>query len=85
MIEVYSTYDPMEANLIKAKLADEEIEFSVMGDFDIAMSMETFNTPIGRIALKRPIKFFVQEKDIELAKIAINTDNSSFLEDDFEY
>ncbi len=85
MIEVYSTYDPMEANLIKAKLADEEIEFSVMGDFDIAMSMETFNTPIGRIALKRPIKFFVREKDIELAKIAINTDNSSFLEDDLEY
>lgn len=85
MIEVYSTYDPMEANLIKAKLADEEIEFSVMGDFDIAMSMETFNTPIGRIALKRPIKFFVLEKDVELAKIAINTDNSSFLEDDLEY
>lgn len=85
MIEVYTTYDPMEANLIKAKLADEGIAFSVTGDFDIAMSMESFNTPIGRIALKRPIKFFVTEGDVEIAKTAINTDKSSFLDDDLEY
>jgi hypothetical protein len=85
MVEVYTTYDPMEANLIKAKLTDEEIIFNVTGDFDIALSMETFNTQMGRIALKRPIKFFVAEKDVEFARIAINTDKSSFLEDDLEY
>jgi hypothetical protein len=85
MVEVHTTYDPMEANLIKAKLRDEGIAFRVTGDFDIAMSMEAFNTAIGRIALKRPIKFFVAEGDLEFAKVAINTDKSSFLDDDLEY
>ena len=83
--EVYTTYDPMEVSLIKAKLSDEEIPFEVTGDFNIAISMETFNTELGRMALKRPIKFYVQEKDIEIAKVAINTDKSSFFEDDMEY
>lgn len=85
MVEVFVTYDPMEANLVKAKLDDEEIPYRVTGDFNVAISMETFNTKLGRIALKRPIKFFVPESHIELAKIAINTDNSSMLDDDLEY
>ncbi|MEO8665408.1 MAG: hypothetical protein ABI462_07915 [Ignavibacteria bacterium] len=85
MIEVYVTYDPMEANLVIAKLNDEEIPFKVTGDYNIAISMETFNTELGRIATKRPIKFFVPESLIEIAKVAINTDKSSFLEDDLEY
>ncbi len=85
LIEVYVTYDPMEANLIKAKLSDEEIPFSVTGDFNIAVTMETFNTELGRLALKKPIRFFVPESMLELAKTAINTDRSSFLSDDLEY
>lgn len=85
MVEVFMTYDPMEANLVKAKLTDEEIPFRVTGDYNIAISMEAFNTALGRIALKRPIKFFVPESLLELAKVAINTDKSSFLEDDLEY
>lgn len=84
-VEVHETYDPMEANLIKAKLSDEEIPFSVRGDFDIAYSMEAFNTSLTRMALKRPIKFFVPENYFELAKTSINTDNSSLLDDDLEY
>lgn len=85
MTEVFVTYDPMEANLVKAKLTDEEIPFNVTGDFNISISMDTFNTQLGRIALKRPIKFFVRESDIELAKTAINTDNSSMLGEDLDY
>ncbi|MCY7361916.1 MAG: hypothetical protein LH629_07610 [Ignavibacteria bacterium] len=85
MTEVFVTYDPMEANLVKAKLADEEIPYKVTGDYNIAITMETFNTVMGRIALKRPIKFFVEEDFMELAKAAINTDNSSLLGDDLEY
>ncbi len=85
MVEVFVTYDPMEANLVKAKLTDEEIPFRVTGDYNIAVSMEMFNTVLGRIALKRPIKFFVPESHYEFAKVAINTDKSSFLEDDLEY
>lgn len=85
MTEVFVTYDPMEASLIKAKLTDEEIPFNVTGDFNVTMSMETFNTQLGRIALKRPIKFFVRESDLELAKVAINTDKSSLLDEDLEY
>ncbi len=85
LIEVFVTYDPMEASLVKAKLTDEEIFFNVTGDYNISVSMETFNTQLGRIALKRPIKFFVSEGDAELAKVAINTDKSSFMEDDLEY
>lgn len=85
LVEVHVTYDPMEANLIKAKLTDEEILFKITGDFNIAISMETFNTELSRMALKRPIKFFVHEKDFEMAKIAINTDKSSFFDDDLEY
>jgi hypothetical protein len=75
----------MEASLIKAKLTDENIPFNATGDFNITMSMETFNTEIGRMALKRPIKFFVPEEFFELAMVAINTDNSSMLPDDYEY
>lgn len=85
LVEVFLTYDPMEANLVKAKLTDEEIPFTVTGDYNISISMETFNTELGRIALKRPIRFFVDERNYELAKIAINTDQSNFLEDDLEY
>jgi hypothetical protein len=85
MIEVFVTYDPMEASLVKAKLSDEEIPFTVTGDYNISITMETFNTQLGRIALKRPIKFFVHESHYELAKVAINTDKSSLLEDDLEY
>lgn len=85
MTEVFVTYDPMEASLIKAKLTDEDIPFNVTGDFNISSSMETFNTQLGRMALKRPIKFYVNESDIELAKTAINTDNSSMLDEDLEY
>jgi len=83
--EVFVTYDPMEASLVKAKLNDEEIFFKVTGDFNIAISMESFNTQLGRMALKRPIKFFVSENDFEFAKVAINTDKSSFMDDDLEY
>lgn len=85
LIEVFVTYDPMEASLVRAKLTDEEIFFDVTGDYNISVSMETFNTQLGRIALKRPIKFFVMESDAELAKVAINTDKSSLMEDDLEY
>lgn len=85
MVEVFITYDPMEASLVKAKLTDEEIPFKVTGDYNIATTMESFNNALGRIALKRPIKFFVPESHEELAKIAINTDNSAFLGDDLEY
>jgi hypothetical protein len=83
--EIHTTYDPMESSLIKAKLTDENIPFNVTGDFNITMSMETFNSPIGRMALKRPIKFYVPEEFCEAAISAINTDNSSMLEDDLEY
>lgn len=85
MVEVFVTYDPMEANLVRAKLTDEEIPFKVTGDYNIAITMETFNTPMGRIALKSPIKFFVPQSHFELAKVAIFTDMSSFLRDDLEY
>lgn len=85
LVEVFITYNPMEANLVKAKLSDEEIPFTVTGDYNISISMESFNTELGRMALKRPIRFFVEERNFELAKIAINTDKSSFLEDDLEY
>jgi len=35
--------------------------------------------------MKQPIKFYVAEKDVEFAKIAINTDKSDLLKDDLEY
>ena len=85
LVEVYVTYNPMEASLVRAKLNDEEIFFNVTGDYNISVSMETFNTQLGRIALKRPIKFFVKESDAEIAKVAINTDKSSLLDEDLEY
>lgn len=85
MVEVFVTYDPMKASLVRAKLTDEEIPFRVLGDYNIAISMETFNTELGRMALKRPIRFFVPESHVEIAKVAINTDKSSFMEDDLEY
>jgi hypothetical protein len=83
--EVFVTYDPMEANLVKAKLTDEDIPYSVTGTSNITMTMETFNSPLSRMALKQPIKFFVMPEYYELALAAINTDRSSMLGDDLEY
>ena len=68
MVEVFTTYDSMEASLVRAKLTDEEIQFSVKGDADLSMTMETFNTQLSRMALKQPIKFYVAEKDVEFEK-----------------
>ncbi|KAA0210157.1 MAG: hypothetical protein OZ913_07480 [Ignavibacteriaceae bacterium] len=84
-LEVHETYNPIEASLVKAKLNDDNIPFTVSGDFDISYSMEAFNTTLSRMALKRPIKFFVPEQYFEIAKVSINTDNSSMLNDEFEY
>ena len=84
-VEVYVTYDPMEAHLIIAKLKDEDIPFKMSGNSNLAMTMETFNSPISRMALKQPIKFLVPDRYFEIAKVAINTDNSSMLGDDLEY
>ena len=83
--EVYVTYDPMEASLVKAKLTDEEIPFRVTGDANVTITLEIFNSPLSRMALKQPIKFFVQDSFYEIALVAINTDNSSMLGDDLEY
>jgi hypothetical protein len=84
-VEVHVTYDPMEANLIKAKLTDEDIPFNVTGDSNVTMTMETFNSSLSRMALKQPIKFFVEQMNYENALAAINTDRSSMLGDDLEY
>ena len=62
MIEVFVTYDPMEANLVKAKLTDEEIPFRVTGDYNIAISMESFNTVMGRIASEKSDQIFCSRK-----------------------
>jgi len=83
--ELVVTYDPMEASLIQAKLADEEIEYSVKGNSNLSMTMDTFNAEITRMALKQPIKFYVKEEDYDKAKKIIDTDNSDMLKDDLEY
>lgn len=85
MMEVYVTYDPMEAHLIKAKLTDEDIPFSTTDESNMTMTMETFNSSLSRMALKQPIKFFVQPLYYENALTAINTDRSFMLGDDLEY
>ena len=51
MTEVFVTYDPMEVKSLKSKATDE-IPFNVTGDFNISISMDTFNTQLGRIALR---------------------------------
>lgn len=84
-MEVYVTYDPMEAHLIKAKLTDEDIPFKITGDSNATMTLEIFNSPLSRMALKQPIKFFVQPMYFENALTAINTDRSSMMGDDLEY
>ena len=83
--ELVVTYDPMEASLIQAKLDDEEIEYSVKGNSNLSMTMDTFNAEITRMALKQPIKFYVKEEDYDKAKKIIDTDNSDMLKDELEY
>ncbi len=85
LVEVFKTYDPMEASLAKAKLTDEEIWFEITGDSQLSITMETFNTPLTRMALKQPIKIFVRPEDEEKAKSALFTDRSNLLNDDYEY
>lgn len=85
LIEVFRTYDPMEANLAKAKLMDEEIWFEIKGDSQLTITMETFNTPLTRMALKQPIIIYVIPEDVEKAKKALFTDRSNLLNDDYEY
>lgn len=83
--EVYETYNPILASLIKAKLTDEDIPFVVSGDTSLADTIRTFDSKLTRIALKLPIKFFVPEAFTEAAKTAINTDRSGMISDDLEY
>lgn len=85
MIEAYRTYDPIEADLIEAKLKDEGIEYVVSGNSNLAMTMDTFNSELNRMAVKRPIKFFVDEENLEKARLAIEKDNSEMMGDDLEY
>lgn len=85
LVEVFKTYDPMEANLAKAKLMDEEIWFEITGDSQLTVTMEAFNTPLTRMALKQPIKIFVKTEDVERAKSALYTDRSNLLNEDYEY
>ena len=84
-IEVYKTYDPIEAKLISAKLQDREIEFDTIGDFDLTLTMDTFNTPISRMALEQPIIFYVHEDDKDRVIKLISEDNSGMLKEDLDY
>jgi hypothetical protein len=43
-IEVFLTYDPMEAKLVQARLSDAEIPFSTLGDTELTLTLETFNS-----------------------------------------
>ena len=83
--KVFETFNPNEANLVKAKLDDEEIHYFVKGDSNLAMTMDTFNAELSRMALKQPIRFYVNEEDFDKVKILIETDNSGLLTDDLEY
>ncbi|MBN1634274.1 MAG: DUF2007 domain-containing protein [Ignavibacteria bacterium] len=84
-VEIFTTYDPIEAEIVITKLKDEEIEFTVKGTTQLSVTMETFNTPLTRMALKQPIKIFVKENDAEKAKKSVTTDQSDLLRDDLEY
>ncbi len=84
-VEIFTTYDPVEAEIVITKLKDEEIEYTITGNAQLSVTMETFNTPLSRMALKQPIKIFVKEKDAEHAKKSITTDQSDLLQDDLEY
>jgi hypothetical protein len=75
-ILVYETYDSISAGLLKAKLTDEDIPFTLTGENEIGFP---------RLALKHLIKFYVYEDYYELALTVINTDRSSFLNDNLEY
>ena len=83
-IEVYRTYDPMTSKLVQAKLSDEEIPFAVIGDGELASTMDTFNSPLARMGLKVPIKIYVDKKFADKAIEVINKDNSSMLDDTTE-
>ncbi|MCX7832679.1 MAG: hypothetical protein N2490_00495 [Ignavibacteria bacterium] len=83
--EIFRTYDPMEANLAKAKLMDEDIWFEITGDSQLTITMETFNTPLTRMALKQPIIIYVKPDDEERAKNALFTDRSNLLNEDYDY
>jgi len=83
--ELFVTYNPIEASIIRAKLDDGAIDYFVSGDSNIAMTMETFNSELSRMALKQPIKFFVDENNFENAKAILERDNSDLLQDDYNY
>ncbi len=75
-ILVFETYDPIIAGLLKAKLSDEDIPFTLAGEMEIGYP---------RFALRHPIRFYVYEEYYELALAAINTDRSSLLNENLEY
>jgi hypothetical protein len=80
-IKIYETYDYMLAELIEAKLHDNNIEYQVMNKSDIGYTMEVGNNIMGREATGRPFKFFVKPADIENATKLINEDKSSMMDD----
>jgi len=84
-IEIFCTYDPMEAKLVQAKLSDEQIPFTTLGDTELTITMDTFNSPISRMALKQPIKIFVSTENADRSKEILSRDNSALLSDDAEF
>ncbi len=80
-VKVYETYDYMLAELIEAKLNDNNIEYQLMNKSDIGYTMEVGNNAMGREATGRPFKFFVMPDNVENAKKLIDEDKSSMLDD----
>ncbi len=79
--KVHETFDFMDAELIEARLKDEDIEYQVMNKADIGYTLDVGNNKMGRQALGLPMKFFVRPEDKDKAIEIINEDRSALLED----
>jgi hypothetical protein len=79
--KVHETFDFMDAELIEARLKDEDIEYQLMNKADIGYTMDVGNNKMGRQALGIPMKFFVKPEDKEKAQEIISEDRSALLED----
>ena len=79
-IKVYESPDFLEADLIEARLNDQNIEFYTINKSDIGYSVEigkywTYNAGL-------PVKIFVHMKDQLKALELINEDRSKILDDE---
>jgi hypothetical protein len=73
-VRIYETDEKPLADLLEARLSDENIEYQVRNNSDVEQTVF-----VGNIGLGLPIQLYVKENDVERVLVLMNEDRSDML------